>query len=80
VNALPENADEFAADALLAGITVGQQAVAGRNDRQAQATLDARQVLVADIGAAAGTADALDVLDDLLALGAVLQGQTQEAR
>src|SRR5262249_37392039 len=58
-----DGADDFAADALLARLRVGHDAGGRRDDRDAEATHDLGQRVLAAIHAQAGTADAVELVD-----------------
>src|SRR5262245_44370133 len=70
---LPDVAEDFAADAGLARGAAGHDAARGRQDVGAEAAEHHRHVVDAEVDAAAGTADALDTGDHLLAVRAILQ-------
>src|SRR5699024_6692864 len=70
---LPNIGDDFAADALLAGIAVGHDAVARRDDRRAKATEHARHLFLASVNAQTRLGDALDAANGLGLLVAVLE-------
>src|SRR5262249_54975067 len=63
VMASPNLAEELAAYALLPRFFVGHDAAAGRQDRHAHARADARDVVVADVHAAARRGDATNAVD-----------------
>ena len=74
---LPDVAEHFAADAGLDGFAAGHHAARRRQDAGAEPRQHFRHVVAAEVDAAAGTADALDAGDELLAVRAVLQEQPQ---
>ena len=59
----PNAADELAADLLLTRLAVGHDPAARGEDRDAHARTDARDAVVADVDAAAGTRDAADAVN-----------------
>src|SRR5262245_20333390 len=69
----PDVAEDFAADALLARLAAGHHAARRGQDGGAQPAEHGRDVLAAEVDAAAGTADALDAGDDALAARPVLE-------
>src|SRR4051812_35601101 len=69
---LRDEAQDLAADAVLARLAVGHHALRRRDDGDAQAVHDLRDRVAALVDAQAGAADALDALDDGPA-GVVLQ-------
>src|SRR5688500_3659332 len=73
---LGDDAEDFAADAVGAGLAVGHDAARGRQDGDAQAVQDARNVVAAAVDAQAGLGDALQALDHRAA-GVVLEGDAQ---
>ena len=73
--ALPDVAEHFAADARLLGGAAGHHAARRRQDAGAETAEHRRHVFDAEIDAAAGTADALEPGDHLLAVRPVLQEQ-----
>src|SRR6266511_3156093 len=70
---LPDGADQLAADLLLAGLAVDEDALRRRQDRDAHAAQDPRDRVIRDVPAQPGLRDALDVADRGLAVAAVLQ-------
>src|SRR5207342_1965547 len=68
----PDVGEDFPTHALLVGLAVGQQALAGRDDRHAEATEDLGQTGVLRVHAEAGLADAADAGDRALTVAAVL--------
>src|SRR3954451_570145 len=70
---LPDLAEDFAADAALDGFLSGQHAFGGRDDGQAEAAEDARDLLLVAVDAAARARDALDAVDDRLAARRVFE-------
>src|SRR6188768_518369 len=75
VSSLPDVGEGFPTHALLVCLAVGQQALARRDDRDAQAAQHLRQAGVLGVDAQAGLRDAPDAGDRTLAVLAVLQGQ-----
>src|SRR5579864_1023120 len=63
---LPNFAENLAANALAARLTAGHDTLWGRHDRDTQTALDAANLILADIHAATGTRDALQVANDSL--------------
>src|SRR6478736_5079772 len=74
---LPDVGEDFPTHALLVGLTVGQQTLARRDDRDAQATEHAGQTRVLGVSPEAGLADAAHAGVRALASAAVLQGDGQ---
>src|SRR5438034_970911 len=70
---LPNIAEHLAANALAARLLVGHHALRCSDDRDAEATQDARQIVGRRVDAQTGAADPLKVRDDTLALVAVAQ-------
>src|SRR5579859_369040 len=70
---LPDVGEHFAADALAGRLTVGEQAVRGRDDGDAEAAEDARQAGGLRVHAKTRLADPLDPGDGALAVRAELQ-------
>src|SRR5262249_52903289 len=70
---LPDVADDFAADALLAGLGAARHTGRGRQDRNAEPAEDARDLRRAGVDAQAGLADALDAAQHRLVLANVPQ-------
>src|SRR5437762_8373269 len=73
---LRHDAKDFAADAVGAGLAVGHHAARGRQDGDAQAVHDLRDVVAALVDAQARLRNALEALDHGLA-GVVLQADAQ---
>src|SRR6185312_12999698 len=69
----PDVGEDFPTHALLVGLTVGEQALAGRDDGDAEATEHLGQRGVLGVHAQAGLADPAYAGDGTLALPAVLQ-------
>src|SRR4051812_25112263 len=61
---LPDDGQDLAADALLAGFVAGPDALGRGDDRGAHAAKHLRDVLGVDVAAAAGARDALEPADD----------------
>src|SRR5262245_57025818 len=76
---LPDVAEDLAAHALAGRRLAGHQAAGGGEDVDAQAPVHAGDLVLAAVDAAAGTADALQVGDDPLHAGAVLEEDAQVA-
>src|SRR5947209_8481958 len=74
---LPNLAKHFAADAALDGFLSGQHALRGRDDGEAETVEHARDLLLVAVDAAARARDALDAVDDRLAVGRVLEVDPQ---
>src|SRR5579872_2994247 len=70
---LPDVAEDFSADALLARVAIRHDAVRRGEDRDAETAKHARHLLLAAVDPQAGLAYPLEVRDDLLALRAVLE-------
>src|SRR5216684_6706563 len=70
---LPDLAKNFAADAALDGFLSGQHALGSRDDGQAEAAEHARDLLLVAVDTAARARDALDAVNDRLAVRGVLQ-------
>src|SRR5262249_19746881 len=70
---LVDLAENFAADVLLPRFAVAVYAAGGADDRDAHSSENGPHLLGFAIHAAAGRADALDVLDHVFAVGAVFQ-------
>src|SRR5947209_949364 len=75
---LPHIANQLAAEPLGAGLPVAHDAAVGADDRNPQAIQDRPQVAMAAINPTAGLADALDVPDDALSLGSILEVDAQD--
>jgi hypothetical protein len=75
--ALPDFAEDLAANALTARLTAGHDTFRGRHDRDTQTTLHAADLILADVHTAAGTRNALEVANDSLIVRAVLQVNAQ---
>src|SRR4051794_26316660 len=73
----PDVGEDFPTHALLVGLSVGEQALAGRDDRDTQTAEHARQAGVLGVDPQAGLADAAHAGDRTLAVAAVLQGDGQ---
>src|SRR4051794_4311072 len=71
--ALVQAAEQLSADAEPARVTTGHHAPRGAEDIDPQAPENARDVVAADVDAAAGLRHALDAVDDLLVVRPVLQ-------
>src|SRR5262245_4379604 len=69
----PDEADDFAADALALGGAARDHAAGGGQDRGAHAAEHARQPVLAGVDAAAGLRDALEPGEDALAAASVLE-------
>src|SRR4051794_32265668 len=74
----PHRAEHFATDVALARFRVGEQALVRRDDRNAHATEDTGHLLCPPVFAQTGTRRALDAADHALAIGRVLQADTQQ--
>src|SRR3954470_20966344 len=74
---LPDVGEDFPAHALLVRLAVGQQALARRDDRDAQAAEHLRQAGVLGVDPQARLANPADAGDGALAVAAVLQGDGQ---
>jgi hypothetical protein len=74
---LPDVAEHFAPDALPPGILTGHHSLRGREDRDAEATEDARDLLLADVDAEAGFAHAFQTGEDWLLFPRVVQVHAQ---
>src|SRR6185437_1627722 len=68
---LPDVGEDFAAHAALRALLVSEQTARGRDDRDAQAAENARQVRRLGVYAQARLADPAHARDRLLAVGAV---------
>src|SRR5918995_1935162 len=75
----PDVGENFPTHALLVGLAVGQQTLARRDDRDAQAAEHARQAGGLGVHPQAGLADAADAGDRALTVAAVLEGDRQRA-
>src|SRR5690606_8119050 len=73
----PDVGEDFPTHALLVGLAVGQQALAGGDDRHAEATEDLRQSGRLRVDAQTGLADPPETGDRALAVLPVLQRQRQ---
>src|SRR3954467_11832500 len=73
----PDVGEDFPTHALLVGLTVGEQPLAGRDDRDAEATEHLGQAGVLGVHAQPGLADPADAGQRALALAAVLEGDGQ---
>src|SRR5690606_34653200 len=76
---LPNVADDFAADAFLAGLAVAHQAPRGGKDGDAQAPQHAGNLILLGINPQAGAAYPAQTGDDPLLAGPVLQVQPEHA-
>src|SRR5581483_1573519 len=76
---LPDLTEDLAADAVLRGVVAGQHALRRRHDRQTEAAEGARDLLLVAVHAAARARNALDAVDDRLAVGRVLEIDPQDA-
>src|SRR5205085_4656263 len=65
---LPNLAEDFAAHALAHGIVAGKNALRGRHNGQTESAKDLRDLFFAAIDAPSGTGDALDAVNDRLAV------------
>src|ERR1051325_9311233 len=74
---LPDLAEDLAADAALGGLGATQDALRRRDDGQSESAEDAGDLLLVAVNAAAGARDALDAVDDRLAVGRVLEVDPQ---
>src|ERR1051325_5557470 len=70
---LPNLAEHFAAHARLRGLIAGEHALRGGDERQSEAAENLGDLFLAAIDALSGTGDALDAVDDRLAVSRVLQ-------
>src|SRR4029450_1451838 len=75
----PNVTEDFAADTGLHGRPAGHHAARGRQDAGPQPAEHFRHILLAEVDAAAGTADALHAGDQALAVRPVLEEQRQWA-
>src|SRR5277367_6696738 len=75
---LPNLAEQFAAQALLAGLTPGHNALGRGQNVNAHAAQHTGNLRAAHVHAAAGTGDALDVRDRGFVVGAVLKIDAQQ--
>src|SRR5450759_3640522 len=76
---LPHVTEHFAADAGLHRFAAGHDPAGGRQDAGAEAREDVRDIVAAEVDAAARTADALDADDDALPARPVLQLHAERA-
>src|SRR3954447_19768048 len=74
---LPNLAEDLAADAALGRFIAREDALGRRNDGEAEAAEHARDLLLVAVDAAARARDALDAVDDRLAVGRVLEVDPQ---
>src|SRR5207248_4870395 len=74
---LVHGADNFAADAAPARLVAGHHALRGGDDRDAEAVLDAGQLVLAAVDAQAGLAHPLDLADRRALVVGVLQPDRQ---
>src|ERR1043166_9220986 len=70
---LPDLAEDLAADAALGGLGARQDALRRRDDGQSESAEHARDLLLVAVDAAARARDALDAVDDRLAVGRGLE-------
>src|SRR5436190_3782107 len=70
---LPNFAENLTADAFAAGLTAGHDALRGRHNGDAKATLDAADLIAAEIDTATGARDTLQIADDGFVVWAVLE-------
>jgi hypothetical protein len=70
---LPDVGENFPTHALLVGLAVGEQPLAGRDDRDAEATEDLGQAGALRVDAQTGLADPADAGDRALTAAAVLE-------
>src|SRR5262249_13910311 len=75
---LPDHGEELAAQVGAPRLAVGHQTLGGRDDRHAEAVLDARQLAALDVAPEAGSRDAPKLADDR-ELVVILQIQPQHA-
>src|SRR3712207_9353710 len=73
----PDVGQHFAAHALLVRLPVGEEPLARRDDRDAEAAEDPGEAVVLGVHAQPGLADAADAGDRALPVGAVLEGDRQ---
>src|SRR5256885_130433 len=74
---LPDLAGGLAADAALGGLAARQDALRRRDDGEAEPVEHARDLLLVAVDVAARARDALDAVDDRLAVGRVLEVDPQ---
>src|SRR6478736_8066530 len=74
---LPDVGEDFPTHALLVGLAVGQQALARRDDRDAQAAEHLRETRVLGVDPQARLADPADARNGALPVAAVLEGDRQ---
>jgi hypothetical protein len=72
VYSLPDVAEDFAADAPLARLTISQDTARGRKDGDAQAVANLRNVTAANVYAPGRLAYTLETTNDALVVGIVL--------
>src|SRR6476469_1612754 len=77
VSSLPDVGEDFPTYALLVGLAVGQQALARRDDRDAQAAEHLRETRVLGVDPETGLADAANARDGALPVPAVLERDGQ---
>src|SRR3954469_6586203 len=77
VSSLPDVGEDFPTHALLVRLAVGQQALARRDDRDAQAAEHLRQAGVLGVDPQARLGDAAGAGDGALAVLAVLEGELE---
>src|SRR5687768_12380290 len=70
---LPDLAEHFAADAGLRGLDAREDALGGRDDGQTETAQNLRDLFLATVDAAARARNALDAVNDRLAVFRVLQ-------
>src|ERR1044071_5545158 len=76
---LPDLAEDLAADAALGGLGARQDALRRRDDGQSEPAEDPGDLLLVAVDTAAGARDALDAVDDRLAVGRVLEVDPQRS-
>src|SRR5580698_1970759 len=77
--ALPNFAENLAANALTARLTTSHDTLRGRHDGDTESTLHAADLILANVHTATRARDALQVADDRLVVRAVLQVYAQNA-
>src|SRR5438067_1070839 len=70
---LPDFAEDLAADTFATGLTAGHDALRCGHDGDSESALHTADLIAADVDAAAGARDALEVANDGLVVWAVLQ-------
>src|SRR3954451_17096261 len=73
----PDVGEDFPTHAVLVGLTVGEQPLAGRDDREAEAAEHLRETGALGVDAQTGLADPSDARDRALPVTAVLEGDGQ---